>query len=864
MKLEFYCTACDTVITSDEAAHGDLVDCPGCRKRIVVPITPVGPGTIIGGYKVVRKVGAGGMGNVYMAEQTSMKRFVALKVLPPALYQDTSFLERFMGEVRMQGALSHPNIATAFDSGKHNEIYYLVMEFIDGYDLHDLIEKKKRIDERTALKMALKVTAGLNYAYAKHGFIHRDIKPGNIMIDQDAEVKVLDLGVSKSGTPFAGKPSTDEGVIGTPHYMSPEQAHDSSTVDARADIYSLGATIYHLLTGSPPFSGDNLIEVITQQVTAQAAPVRVVSPEVSRPCAALLETMMARDPRDRHADWDAVEKDLQRVLDGEWPLTPCPPEKASMLQRSPEDSAREKGETRSAFRRMAYPSVACIAIAALLILVVAHSGDPTRDGMSPDASRTDPPMVAQPPPGAPPDSTAIVASPPGDASSEDPDLTLRLAKRQDLLDRIEELRKQLDSRPEESEAIRQALQDVLREARRNGMPRLVQEVEAAVIALQEAQIGGAITPFAEKARALHQSLRDGLHTREEIVNSFTNDIGKTITVRLRKGPKRVEISAVENGAIRCLEQVEHGMLVHTYGLNDLSLDEQHMRLQRQSGEAAYLMMGLLALEAGEDELAAGHFADAGGDLGSALEFALDVRGQAQDEAVDVRQPPPRNEEAVDPFQTLMEAAHLSAEIVEVDRLLGILELRRYSGEERARIRARAQVFAEDFGDTITGARYAPLVEALASLESRALITTETVHVRLKMANPHYNGQAKIELNEEGDVISIDLRGCGSVEAISRLEGLPLKYLILEDTRVADLLHLGGMPLSYLNIVGTPITDVRPLEGLSLSRFRFDPSRIHEGIDILRSMQSLRAISPGREAPWMDPVRFWQRFDGGEF
>ena len=117
---------------------------------------------------------------------------------------------------------------------------------------------------------------------------------------------------------------------------------------------------------------------------AQAAPVRVVSPEVSRPCAALLETMMARDPRDRHADWDAVEKDLQRVLDGEWPLTPCPPKKASMLQRSPEDSAREKGETRSAFRRMAYPSVACIAIATLLILVVAHSGDPTRDGMSPD------------------------------------------------------------------------------------------------------------------------------------------------------------------------------------------------------------------------------------------------------------------------------------------------------------------------------------------------------------------------------------------------------------------------------------------------------------------------------------------------
>jgi len=333
MKIEFYCPECTAVIESESLLPGTGMICPGCQENIVAPEFPIGPGTSISGYRIIGKIGVGGMGGVYLAEQTSMSRHVALKVLPPSVHEDPSFLERFLGEVRMLGALRHPNIATAYDAGSENDVHYLAMEYIDGYDLHTLIQREGAMEEGEALRIAVRIADGLEYAWTRDHLVHRDIKPGNIMIDQHGEVKILDLGVSISRTEGVSATEEEQAVLGTPQYMSPEQVGESGSVDVRADIYSLGATLYHMLTGQPPFTGSSLDAIIEGRSDVRAPSVRDFNPRVSRACAALIEIMMARDPGHRPGDWKACRRDLERVMARKQPAFPRPAPDESMVAR---------------------------------------------------------------------------------------------------------------------------------------------------------------------------------------------------------------------------------------------------------------------------------------------------------------------------------------------------------------------------------------------------------------------------------------------------------------------------------------------------------------------------------------------------
>jgi serine/threonine protein kinase len=252
-----------------------------------------------------------------------MERKVALKILSPALTNNPEFVDRFMAEVKMSAKLHHPNIVTAFDAGNENGIYYLAISYVDGAELDDRLKIDKFIPEKEALVYIRNIAEALKYAWNKFQILHRDIKPSNIMVDSDNEAKLMDMGISKSLADDLGLTMTGM-VIGTPYYMSPEQAKAEQTLDFRADLYSLGATLYHLVTGHVPYDSTTAMGILTKHITEPFPSPKEKNPELSDECIVLLEIMMAKKKEDRQASWEDVIRDINLVLEHKLPASPLP------------------------------------------------------------------------------------------------------------------------------------------------------------------------------------------------------------------------------------------------------------------------------------------------------------------------------------------------------------------------------------------------------------------------------------------------------------------------------------------------------------------------------------------------------------
>jgi serine/threonine protein kinase len=256
----------------------------------------------IGKYKVLERIGAGGMGSVYLCEHKLMRRRVALKVLPTAKAEDPSALERFYREARAVAALDHPNIVRAYDIDQEDKLHFLVMEHVDGSNLQEIIKKSGPMDVLRTCHYIRQAALGLQHAHETAGLVHRDIKPGNILVDRNGIVKILDMGLARF---FHDKDDIltqkyDENVLGTADYLAPEQALDSHGVDIRADIYSLGATFYFCLTGRTPFAEGTVAQKLIWHQTRQPKPLRSFRPEVPEEIVAIIEKMMAKDPNQRY------------------------------------------------------------------------------------------------------------------------------------------------------------------------------------------------------------------------------------------------------------------------------------------------------------------------------------------------------------------------------------------------------------------------------------------------------------------------------------------------------------------------------------------------------------------------------------
>jgi serine/threonine-protein kinase len=266
----------------------------------------------IGSYKILDQLGVGGMGQVFLAEHTTMRRKVALKVLPAKLSADRVAVERFIREARAVAALDHPNIVRAHDVGTERGTHFLVLEYVEGQNLENrLRDAGGRLPWGEAVGYVVQAAAGLQHAHEK-GLVHRDIKPANILVDKEGVVKVLDMGLARFFTDENDKLTTnlDGGaVMGTADYVAPEQLLNSSGTDHRADIYSLGTTLYHLVTGRTPFEGTTTAKLVAHQLKT-AEPAHEANPEIPEELSDIIGQMMAKDPDERYQLMAEVVRDL--------------------------------------------------------------------------------------------------------------------------------------------------------------------------------------------------------------------------------------------------------------------------------------------------------------------------------------------------------------------------------------------------------------------------------------------------------------------------------------------------------------------------------------------------------------------------
>jgi serine/threonine-protein kinase len=275
-------------------------------------------GQKIPGFKVIEKLGAGAMATVFKAKQISLDRMVAIKVLPKKFTSNKQFIERFYAEGRAAASLNHPNIVQAYDVGKAGEYHYFVMEFVDGTTVYDEIVKKKRVSEDEAVQITIQVAEALEHAHTR-GLIHRDVKPKNIMITKAGSVKLADMGLARAMSDNEAAQAEQGKAFGTPYYISPEQIRGEIKIGPPADIYSLGATLYHMLTGQVPFDGKNPSDVMHKHLKATLVPPDHVYPKLSAGVSEVVEMMMAKNPQDRYRNCGDLLTDLRAVKDKQQP-----------------------------------------------------------------------------------------------------------------------------------------------------------------------------------------------------------------------------------------------------------------------------------------------------------------------------------------------------------------------------------------------------------------------------------------------------------------------------------------------------------------------------------------------------------------
>ena len=276
-------------------------------------------GQKIPGYKILGKLGAGAMATVYKAKQISLDRLVAIKVLPPKYAGNPQFIERFYAEGRAAAQLNHPNIVQAFDVGRAGDLYYFVMEYVDGRTVYDDIARHKRYNEGEALDIVIQIAEALEHAHAR-GLIHRDVKPKNIMITKENVAKLADMGLARAISDKEAAEAEQGKAFGTPYYISPEQIRGEKAIGPPADIYSLGATLYHMVTGNVPFDGKNPSAVMHKHLKAELVPPDHVNPKLSPGVSEVIEMMMSKAPGDRYRTCSDLLGDLRAVRRGQSPI----------------------------------------------------------------------------------------------------------------------------------------------------------------------------------------------------------------------------------------------------------------------------------------------------------------------------------------------------------------------------------------------------------------------------------------------------------------------------------------------------------------------------------------------------------------
>lgn len=326
----------------------------------------------IPGYKILGKLGAGAMAIVYRGNQLSLNRTVAIKVLPKRFSENPEYVERFYKEGRAAGKLNHNNIVQAIDVGESGGYHYFVMEYVEGKTIYDDLATGKVFTEDEAIDIIIQVAHALAHAHS-HGLIHRDVKPKNIMINKDGVVKLADMGLARETTDIEAAQTEKGKAYGTPYYISPEQIRGETDLDGRADIYGLGATFYHMVTGRVPFMADDPAEVMRKHLKEQLIPPDHINTSLSAGVSEIIEIMMAKRKEDRYNNIEELLADLEAIRKGQPPVRARQRFDVSMLERLEDGEAvRPKKELYQA-ETIAHYRIAILilgAVAAVSFLVI--------------------------------------------------------------------------------------------------------------------------------------------------------------------------------------------------------------------------------------------------------------------------------------------------------------------------------------------------------------------------------------------------------------------------------------------------------------------------------------------------------------
>lgn len=621
MLISFQCPHCDSALEAEAADAGSRLDCPACGREVRTPVPRVGPGTTLGNFAILSRIGSGGMGEVYLARQVTMDRRVALKVLPRSVTRNPQAIERFRHEVRMAARLEHPNIVTAFEAGEDFGYHYLAMAYVDGEDLRSRLKTAGVLPEREALTYARQVADALGYAWNALRMLHRDVKPANIMVDRQGRARIMDLGISKSllEEDDDAELTASGMLIGTPHYMSPEQASSGADLDCRADIYSLGATLYHLLGDATPYSGTTSTAVVRQIGVETVRPLRELNSVISEPCARLVQKMMTTAREQRQGSWEAVLQDIDRVLAGRDPLRALSDTTATRVAtRPPADAAtprlppasptapasgrvvsavppRRPGPTamdtserqppprldlrrqrrRWRLRQAALWSGAALAIA--LVALAARQALRARPELvdwlrqrlpaAPATPATEAPPIAAAPAPTP---TETPDAPPTPAAAEATPATLDSAATQ-----------RLDS------AVRQAVEDLF-----DDHPDTAAEI------LKRAGRDPSLASLSSELFRAAALAGEGRRADALVLQSLQDDLGRSLTLRTRHGSVRLRLNRIEEGVlvgIRMNTTDDTPMGLFRIPVADLSREETLERLRRFAGRPAGDLALALAL-----------------------------------------------------------------------------------------------------------------------------------------------------------------------------------------------------------------------------------------------------------------------------
>ncbi|MCM8529082.1 MAG: serine/threonine protein kinase [Lentisphaeraceae bacterium] len=316
MNIDFQCKNCSEFMSLDSQQKGHDVTCGACGTEQRLPLQgSIEVGNIIEDHLIQQEIGQGAMGKVYLASHLLMNRQVAIKTISPKIRQDDDAVEQFIQELQMGAQLTHPNIVTVYTAGYTDGVYFISMQYIDGFDMNERVESSGALPEKEALAVVSTVADAMSYAWNDFRMIHRDIKPENVRISSRGDIMIMDFGLAKMRSNEAEM--NEEGlVIGTPDFMSPEQAEGRSDIDFRADMYSLGVVLIYLLTSKRPFQAPDPLDVVAMHINRPMPSLKELNESitVSKDTVDLIRKMTNKDRDERFISWEEVSEAVDRIL----------------------------------------------------------------------------------------------------------------------------------------------------------------------------------------------------------------------------------------------------------------------------------------------------------------------------------------------------------------------------------------------------------------------------------------------------------------------------------------------------------------------------------------------------------------------